>query len=209
MVEFYKQEINLPGTENQCYYRVRNYDNIGMERLLDYLDSANNGVSRSMAQGTIIALAGAIQRFLCLGHSVTVDGLGTFSISLKVKENKEMETMSDDEKRLNAQSVEVGSINFRPSQSFLADVNKHIKLQRAETNKISRSPYSKEERLQRALDFLTSHPYLTVNDYRQLTGLAHTSATIELRELAADPTSGLACQGRGSHKVYVTKANEQ
>lgn len=205
MVEYYKQEINLPGTENQCYYRVKNYDNVGMERLLDYLDSANNGVSRSMAQGAIIALAGAIQRFLCLGHSVTVDGLGTFSISLKVKDDKEMEASSDDEKRRNAQSVEVGSINFRPTPSFLAEVNKRIKLERVETNKISRSPYSKAERVQRALDFLGSHPFLTVNDYCQLTGLAHTSATTELRELAADPTSGLAHQGRGSHKVYVKK----
>ena len=205
MVEYYKQENNLPGTEHQCYYRVKNYGNVGMKQLLEYIGEANNGVSEGMAQGAIRALADALRQFLCLGHSVTVDGLGTFSLSLKLRPGMEMEPMADDGERHNAQSVEVAGIKFRPTPTFLDDVNGHIVLQRAKTSKITRSPYTQAERLARALDFLQSHPYLTVADYRQLMGLARTSATVELRTLAADPASGLAVQGRGSHRVYVAR----
>lgn len=203
MTEYYKQEINLPGTKQKAYYRVKNFNNIDTDRLLSYISDTSNGISRGVAQGVIIALSQAIQRWLCLGHSVTINGLGTFSLSLALKDGKEMEALDEDEEHRNSQSIKVGGIKFRPAPSLLSNVNKEIRLERGEANTINRSQYTKEERLQRALDYLQSNPYLTVSVYRQLTGLAQTTATTELRALAADPSSGLAPQGRGSHKVYV------
>ena len=58
----------------------------------------------------------------------------------------------------------------------------HCTLERESgTSKLKTSHHSSEKRLKMALDFLTTHPYMTVADYMALTGLSHTTAARELQ----------------------------
>ena len=67
--------------------------------------------------------------------------------------------------------------------------------------------YTKEQRLQLALEYLDKNSAMRIGDYVQLTGLSRTTATMELKAFRQDPASGIAFVGRGSQKVYV-KASE-
>ena len=78
-------------------------------------------------------------------------------------------------------------------------------MQREGIARIRRSPYSKEERLALALDYLDKHGAMRIADYMELTGLARTAATLELQEFRQDMTSGIDFIGRGSAKVYVKR----
>ena len=58
------------------------------------------------------------------------------------------------------------------------------------------------------LKYLDNHPFLTVREYRRITGLLQTAATNELRQWAHQPESGIGIDGIGSHRVYI-KRNQQ
>ena len=202
MAEYYFQEIGLPEREGKGYYKLKNYSNMDTEQVLDFLCRDGSGISRGSAKAVITQLGQTIKELLCLGHSVSIDGLGTFSVALGTKEGRETE-MLDDEEHRNAQSVGVSDVRFKVAPSLLADVDKNLTLSRSATNRVRRSPYSPEERLQLALDYLAQHHSIGVEQYRELTGLGRTSAASELKALGDDPDSGITYEGRGGHRRYV------
>ena len=69
----------------------------------------------------------------------------------------------------------------------------------------SRSPYTPEERLQRALQHIDKHGFITLQDYTNLNSLSRSTASRELSRLASDPTSGIQSNGSGSHKIWIYK----
>ena len=71
--------------------------------------------------------------------------------------------------------------------------------------RVHRSPYSKEERLRMALDYLEEYKVLKVRQYMELTGLAHTPAACELRAFSMDVSSGIVSVGRRPAVVYVKR----
>ena len=70
---------------------------------------------------------------------------------------------------------------------------------------LRKSKFTLEERIQKARDFLEKNMFMRVPDYIRLTGLSRTSASIELRKLAFDPTSGITSKGQRSQKYYVLR----
>ena len=82
---------------------------------------------------------------------------------------------------------------------------KDCQLQREGTARIHRSPYTKEQRLNLALEYLEKHGAMKIADYMELTGLSRTTATLELQEFRRDMNSGIDFIGRGRAKVYVKR----
>ena len=78
-------------------------------------------------------------------------------------------------------------------------------LERGKESRLHRSPYTREERLARALAFIEEHTVMRVMDYVRLTGLSRTTASLELRELCQDPASGIRSIGQKAGKVYVRR----
>ena len=140
------------------------------------------------------------------GKSVKLDGIGTFVPSLALRADKERETGEEDSTHRNARSIVVGSINFRAEKELLRNTNYNCELERSQ-QKFHRSSqkYSPEQRLERAQQYLTQHPFMTVSDYANLNGLRHTTASLELRKWAEQPESNIGTSGRGTHKVYVRR----
>lgn len=60
-----------------------------------------------------------------------------------------------------------------------------------------------------AQNFLLKHPYLTVADYMELTGLSHTTAARELQTWSRTPDTGIQAKGQRTHRVYVTVSPEE
>ena len=99
---------------------------------------------------------------------------------------------------------------YRPIiRSAIPSANRHCKLERAGEARLHHSPYSKEERLKLALQYLEEHGAMRVAEYMELTGLSRTKATLELKEFRQDLSSGITFIGRGSAKVYVKALEEK
>ena len=134
---------------------------------------------------------------------MTIDGLGTFKASIGLEEDKEMDTLDGNETKRNARSLRLTGVNYRADKVLIKEANRHCKLERAGESRLHRTPYSKEERLNMALQFLEENGAMRVVQYVELTGISRTKATLELKEFAEDASSGITTLGRGSAKVYV------
>ena len=206
-MKYYKQEMpDLHGTGKQkSYFRPATYTNIHGDQLFRRMGMSGSGASEETMRAAVRIIRETILHYLSIGHTVTIDGLGSFRLSLGLKEGKVMEPTDDesDETKRNAQSVEVKKVLFKVDRTFLQDLNMGISFERTETKRLKKPNTSKEERLQMALDYLDSHAFFRAADYVSLTGLSQSAAHYELQSLVADKSSGLKTNGKGTHIVYV------
>ena len=210
MAKYIKQEMtDLSGKgEEKVYYRLQSERNIDFEELAEHVGRHNGMMSRGLIVNVMEHVVDAMAELIGKGHSVTIDGLGTFRASIGLKKEKEMDTFDGDETKRNARSLRLTGINYRADKVLIREANRHCKLERAGESRLHHSPYTKEERLKLALQYLEEHGAMRVAEYMELTGLSRTKATLELKEFRQDLSSGITFIGRGSAKVYV-KASEE
>ena len=206
MARYIKQEILdvKDRSKKRCYYRLESRECITQDKVIDYICRPGRyGISKGEAMSVLTHLAEALEYFLARGHSVRINDVGVFSLSLGLKKGRAAENVEDGETERNAQSICVRGINLRVDKRMLRYLNDDCPLERGRTSRISRSPYSREERLQMAKDFVAEHGAMRVADYVSLTKLSRNKACAELREFASDATSGITSSGRYSTLVYV------
>ena len=210
MAKYIKQEMpNLNGTdEPQVYYRLKTDRNISSKEFVEHISRKGSVIDRAEIEGAIIRIADGLAELLGNGYSVTIDGVGVFKAGIGLKADKEMDTFEGDETKRNARSLRLTGINYRADKELVKKSNRHCKLERAGESRLHRSPYTQEERLQLALQYLSEHGAMRVAEYMELTGLSRTKAAMELKEFRQDTSSGITFIGRGSAKVYV-KASEE
>ena len=211
MAKYIKQEMtDLSGKgEEKVYYRLQSERNIDFKALAEYVGRHNGMMSKGLVINVMEHVVDAMAELLGEGHSVTIDGLGTFRASLGLAEEKEMDTFDGDETKRNARSLHLTGINYRADKVLIREANRHCKLERAGESRLHHSPYTKEERLKLALQYLEEHGAMRVAEYMELTGLSRTKATLELKEFRQDLSSGITFIGRGSAKVYVKALEEK
>ena len=146
-------------------------------------------------------LGETIRDVLPMGHSIKIDGLGVFSLSLGFSDAPE------DEDKSTYRHVQARNVNFKVDKSLLSDINRQNTFERAEPGvkqfkKLSTTP---AERLAKALDFIDRHGQMTLTDYTLLTGLSRSGASQELKRFTSDPASDLTTRGAHAFKVWVRR----
>lgn len=211
MAKYIKQEMpNMNGTdEPQVYYRLKTDRNISSKEFVKNISRNGSATDRGEIESILIRIADGLAELLGNGYSVTLNGIGTFKAGLGLKADKEMDTFDGDEAKRNARSLQLTNINFRADKTLIKEANQRCKLERAGESRLRQSPYSKEERLQLALEYLDKNGAMHIADYMELTGLSRTTATLELKAFRQDSTSGITFVGRGSSKVYVKRPAEE
>ena len=208
MAKYIKQEmpdIRQTG-EKKIYYRLKTEKHVDFHHFIESVHHSNNGISKADAIRVLLSAADQLAELIGKGHSVTLNGIGTFKAAIGLEEDKKMDTLDGSETKRNARSLHLKGVNFRADKELIKKAGKACHLQRDGTARIHRSPYSKEERLTLALEYLEKHRAMKVANYMELTGQSRTAATLELQEFRRDITSGIDFIGRGSAKVYVKRA---
>lgn len=204
-----KEMPDLKGTgERILYPQFAQIEQISTRQLVESIRGKST-FSEGEIEGLIRMIAHEMAYEMAQGHSVKLDGIGTFTPSLALQPGKEREEPEGEGGRRNARSIRVGSVNFRVEKKLVQEVNLHCKPVRAPWKaRRSSQKYTEEERLTLALQYLDTEPYLSVADYQKLTGLLRTAATEELRRWASDPDTGIGIAGRGTHRVYVKREKQ-
>lgn len=207
MAKYIKQEMPDLGKtgKTKCYYRMENAGNISMAELVRHICSHNQGVTEGMVQHVVTAVVEEMSHFLAEGHTVKIDGLGTFRAMLGVRDGFEREAPDGGGPRRNAQTIEVKKINYRQDSSLVGSVNRKCQLSRGETRRVNSSPYTKEERYRRLMEHLSEDGvlFIRVGEYAKMMGMPRSSAAVELRNWAADENMHIESRGSYSAKVYV------
>ena len=204
MAEYIKQEMtDLNGTgENKVYYRMKRNLHFSHEDFLEWMSNADPFITKH-AESVLKHMTHQMAFAMALGHSVTIEGLGTFRAGIGLKKGKELDGLEEGESTRNAQSLQVTDVYYRPDKELVRDVNMNCTLTRGGTQRIRKQKYTREERLQLALDYLEKHKTMRVADYKALTGLSRTATTFELQLFRDDPDTGITYTGNGTHKIYI------
>lgn len=210
MIKYTKRE--MPDLDKvgstKAYYKVDTVGLIDSERLVDFMANMGGGVSKPMARAVLAQLSSTITHFLSIGYNVSIEGLGQVSLKIGPKEGREVEDIEDGSPKRNAVSLEVTGINFRVDKDFLNEVNRACTLVRGETKRLQKSPYNKEERLQKLKAYLTKYKDIDIQSYANMVKMTYSSAYRELEKFVADPDSGISTIGRKHYKVYVLEKQQ-
>ena len=210
MARYIKQELpDLHKTgEKKAYYRMKTERKIDFNQFIDLISSHNSGISRGEAFHVLTHATDILAELLAEGYSVTIDEMGTFKATVGLVDDKEMDSFKVGAPKLNARSLRVDGVSFQADKRLIANVDSRCDLKRAGVSRLCRSPFTKEERLLKALEYLKAHGAMKVKDYMELTSLSHTVAAKELREFEHDAASGITSIGRLAGKVYVRRIEE-
>ena len=99
-------------------------------------------------------------------------------------------------------------MNFRASRQLVGTVDRATEYVRDEEErvvKIAKSPYTKEERIARAVAFIKEKGQMRLPDYCALNELDKCTASKELKNVVADPAQPIESKGKGTHKYWVLK----
>ena len=204
-MEYTFQEMpDMTGTGvRKVYPKATFCSQISHDYFMEQLTS-HCGLSRGVIESAIGAMVGEMNHYLQSGHSVKIEGLGTFCLALGMEGRTEAETVKAKGERYDTNSVCIKMVNFQPDTQWMKHLRRNTELTKVEGIKTLRRPSTTPaERLRMALDFLAENPFMKVRDYMEMTGLQHNAACEELRRFRRDPESGIRGVGRGNMLVYV------
>ena len=199
------------GKKGRIFPKMQVYTEFDYEKVVELIHTNSPAFSQATVRGVLDTLAVVMKSYLPLGHTMKIDNLGVFSLSLEFADNEaestNPQTAQEATSKKKYHHVRVKGVNFKVDKKLVDDINKENTFERIIGNPTSPSPYSHEERLQRALSHIDKHGFITLQEYANLNRLSRSEASRELIKLVADPNSGIKTKGAGSHKVWVRRVD--
>ena len=187
-------------------YSLHDYDTV-IKHMRTYAGSISDGLIRAVLD----ALVSTMQSWMPLGHSIKIDGLGVFSLSLGFDTSApsekaiSQEQQDGEDPKTKYRHVCINGINFKPDPKLLKEMNKQATFDRVSTRVVvpKKCKYSREERLEKAKAIIEKYGYMTLSDYALAIDQSRSAASNDLKRLVADADSGITTRGSHSHKVWV------
>ena len=197
------------GSEGKAFPKMQVYTEFDYNKVVELIHTYSPAFSQATVRGVLDTLAVVMKSYLPMGHTMKIDNLGVFSLSLEFADNEadstDSQTTQEPASKKKYHHVRVKGVNFKVDKKMVDDINKENSFERTTANPTSPSPYSLEERLQRALSHIDKHGFITLQEYANLNSLSYSTASRELAKLVLDSHSGIKAKGAGSHKVWVRR----
>ena len=213
MAKYVLQELPREMTDGKkiVYPKMQTYSLHDYETVIEHMHDYAGSFSEGMIRGVFDALVSVMKSWMPMGHNIKIDGLGVFSLSLGFDESSPSEKAelknTDDDPKTKYRHVCIKGINFKPDQKLLKALNKDTSFERgeAEVQVPQKSKLTREERISRAKAIIAKNGFMTLYDYANATHQSRSVASKDLRQIVADPTSGITTRGSHSHKVWIAK----
>ena len=200
------------GKKGRIFPKMQVYTEFDYDKVVELIHTNSPAFSQATVRGVLDTLAVVMKSYLPMGHTMKIDNLGVFSLSLEFADN-ETETANQQESQKTQETgskkkyhhVRVKGVNFKVDKRLVNAINKETTFERTSGNPSTPSPYTPDERLQRALSHIDKHGFITLQEYANLNRLSYSSASRELSKLVLDPSSGIKAKGAASHKVWVRR----
>ncbi len=191
--------------EKKFYPKVKHAHCIGHETIGNaYVDLTT--MPRSWFEGVMKGLPEVLNSYLEEGHSVKIDGFGTFDLILGLLTEEERNSPKRQKVHANQDGVYIKKINFLPEKEWLRGLRESTDLVHVKSVKEQLGDSeTQEERRRVAMKFIEENGCMHVRDYMTRTGLGRKKAEQELNAFCEEPESGIRCTMVGKSKVYVKK----
>jgi predicted histone-like DNA-binding protein len=193
------------GKKGRIFPKMQIYTEFNYDKVVELVHTNSPAFSKGTIRGVLDTLAVVMKSYLPMGHTMKIDNLGVFSLSLEFADDKpdNQQQVQEVEPKTKYRHVKVKGVNFKVDKKLVDEINKENTFGRSSSIPTTPSPYSLEERLQRALHHIDKHGFISLQEYANLNHLGYSSASRELSKLVADPQSGIKAKGAASHKVWV------
>lgn len=204
MPNYILKELNKELTDGKkvVFPKMQTYSQHDFETVLKHMQTYAGNFSEGTMRAVIDALVETMKSWMPMGHSMKIDGLGTFSLSLGFKDKDIAE-----EPKTKYRHICIKGINFKPDAKLIAALNKQADFERAEKDVVvpKKCSYTTGERIEKAQAIIASNGFMTLSDYARATGQCRSAASNDLKRLTALPDSPIATRGSGSHKVWIRR----
>ena len=211
MAKYLLQEMNdVRNTGKRAVYpKVVINQTIGTEEFIDVLHDRLRTVDKGVLRGVISGIADSLVSLLSKGNNVTLDEIGTFSMSLKFLDDKPTEIQEEDDQML-YRRVGVKDLNFKISPKLIRDLQMNTKFERmmSGARELKKNLYTLEQRIENALAIIDEKGHITLSEYAKVNNLSRTTASKELAKITADPTMPIDYTGQASHKIWIRRKGE-
>ena len=190
--------------KRKVYPKMETYTLKTLDDLAKYIQDLGSPYNPSIIKSVVDILADAAVTWLSNGHTVKIDGLGTFSLSLGFDDKKGNE-LSEEKSRMEYRHVKIKSLNFRPDDKIVQKLRRATTLTRSESGvvQVTKERYTKEERLVRAINHIEQRGFITLTEYANMNGLSRPVASRELKAFTNDPLCSIKAKGVAPHKTWV------
>lgn len=151
-------------------------------------------------QAVLVALREVLSVQLASGARVKIDGIGTFSLSLRLTEDGLQKVAEG--RKVRGKDIALKNICYRPASELLFTTGKAIDAMPASqiSANLSTEMADAEVRLQRAMEFIAKNGRMYLADYVRLTQLSRSTAWRELNSFVSQ--GKLRKEGRGVRVCY-------
>ena len=216
MPSYVLQEMSeeMGNGKKKVYPRMQTYSLHDFNTVVRHMHEYGGSFSEGTIRGVLDTLVTTMKSWMPLGHSIKIDGLGVFTLTLgfdtstpseATAAKKQKSDNADYEPKTKYRHVCIKGINFKPDPKLLQQMNQEATFERAETGVVvPRKPIdSRDERIRKALAVIDKQGYMTLSDYAIATSQTRSTASKDLRQLVSDPTTGITMRGSHSHKVWI------
>ena len=207
MAQYIKKEmadLRQRGVKQVCY-KLKSNGTVGLEELAREC-ARGTTFAEGEVKGVVMTLVEGMVRNMARGFSVQIDGLGTLTPKIGLREEAESEVLDGEAPKRNARSLHVTGVSFRPDKGLVRQLDIRCKLEKGAVSRIRRSKYTEAQRLEKAREFLREHTVMRLGDYYRLVGLSRTTASLELRKWERNPETGITSEGSYATKVYILRS---
>ena len=213
MPKYILQELPGEMTDGKkiVYPKMQTYSLHDYETVIQHMHDYAGSFSEGTIKGVFDALVSVMKSWMPMGHNIKIDGLGVFSLTLGFDESSPSEKAAienaDDNPKTKYRHVCIKGINFKPDPKLLLALNKEATFERGEADVQvpQKTKLSREERIARAKAIIAKNGFMTLYDYANATHQSRSVASKDLRQIVADPNSGITTRGSHSHKVWIAK----
>ena len=193
------------GKKGRIFPKMQIYTEFDYDKVVELVHTNSPAFSKATIRGVLDTLAVVMKSYLPMGHTMKIDNLGVFSLSLEFADDNpdNQQQVQEAEPKTKYRHVKAKGINFKVDRKLVDEINKENTFRHSPSTPTTHSPYSLEERLQRALRHIDKHGFITLQEYANLNRLGYSTASRELAKLVANPQSGIKAKGAASHKVWV------
>ena len=215
MPSYILKELNKELTDGRkvVFPKMQTYSQHDYETVLKHMKTFVGSCSEGTMRAVIDALVETMISWMPMGHSLKIDGLGSFSLSLGFEARDtdgdgDTDGDTDGEPKTNYRHICIKGINFKPEASLIKALNRESDFVRAKTGVTvpRKCKLTTDERMAKALAVIDGNGFMTLDDYARATGQCRSAASNDLKRLTALPDSPIAPRGIGSHKVWVRRA---
>lgn len=195
-------DLNKTG-HTQAVYQMKTRS-MSHEYFVD-LCCREGAMKKDAIEGVLTLISEKLALSMAEGFSVKINGIGTFRAKLGMSDGKLPDAFEPGERRHNSKNICVTGVSYRADSDLVFETSMKSTLVSDGEIRIKKPQTSLVERIEKARKYLEQQPLMRVKDYARIVGLSYTTASLELRKIVQDPSSGITYIGRKSQKYYILR----